>query len=221
MDLSDTFKIVQAKYDLGYAVKSEVNTAALNIRNEEDNLKGYKEEYEILKLKLCRDLGVQVIESFPLHEAYEIKTQQEYIEEYSSNNLTLKYLETQKNAYETYTEDMKFKGETYEIYLEKANTQIELLDIEKDQYNANLPIYLKGLIDSFHSEKEKLISKKEELSNLKLKISNYNQLYQKGKIQKMELTKLNTKEAEINYDITNVLYNLNINYYKLYYNIYE
>lgn len=218
-ELNGTLKIVKAQNKLGYATKLNVDDIQTKIETEKANLTTTEGELKLLQLQLCNKLGKTSIESFTLNKVVGIKKQEEYVENYKNNNNTLLYTEAQIKAYTTYKENMLAKGETYTKYANKADIEKQLLDLQKQKYTSELPIKIAESLISYQNESSQLVAKDKEISNVALKIKNTQTLYKKGKAKKIDVTKLMTEEAKLNYEKVEILYKLNTAYFKLFYNI--
>lgn len=218
-ELNEIMNIIEVQFDLGYATTLDLDNIQTQIITEEASLKTTEGDFNLLHQQIYEELGKTNIDILALNKVQGLKTQEEYVQNFYNNNTTLQYLQTQVKSYSTYKEDMETKGEAYEKYVLKADNELQILNLKIQKYESDLSINILKSLISYQSASSQLEAKEKEIENLKLKIKNKQYLYRKGKVQKIELTKLNTNMVKLSSEREYILYKQNIAYYELFYSI--
>ncbi len=98
----------------------------------------------------------------------------------------------------------------------KDSTQKEFYGQQnREQYEINLKIYVKGLILQYENTRRKVKEADIQISVLKGKISNAIQLYEAGRITRVQFGELETELKGLEYERMNLIYNAQLILYKL------
>ncbi len=218
-EYNDTLKITQALNHSGYATKLEVEKVKTLIVNSKTNKKAAEDELDYLKLKVGNQLNDPNIHIFSLSKISTVNKLEDYIESYSKNNTTLLFLEKQVKAYELYKTNMESRGEVYIKYVNKSDIELKLLALKQQQYKLQETLSINKTYHSFQNQPFLLEAKDAEIAYTKLKKKEKQLLYKKGKAKKIEITQLNTELEKLTYERESLLYQQNMSYYTLLYNI--
>ncbi len=219
-ELKEELNIIKTKYRKGYAVSVDVKQAKTKLASEEAKLKEIQGQKDILKMNICSELGLTQLNDFSLSQVNVIKNETDYQKEYESS-MTLLFLEEQQKAYTIYKDNISKDVTETQIYVDKADENLKLLEAKKTILkNSNLQTISK-LKNTYNIIGIQLASKEDELKNIAQKIKSNAVLYRKGKINKIELMKLDVEEKKLEYEKVELLYQQNITFYALEYNILE
>lgn len=218
-EYNDTLKITQALNHSGYATKLEVEKVKTLIVNSKTNKKAAEDELDYLKLKVGNQLNDPNIHIFSLSKISTVNKLEDYIESYSKNNTTLLFLEKQVKAYEIYKTNMESRGEVYIKYVNKSDIELKLLALKQQQYKLQETLSINKTYHSFQNQPFLLEAKDAEIAYTKLKKKEKQLLYKKGKAKKIEITQLNTELEKLTYEREYLLYQQNMAYFTLLYNI--
>lgn len=85
----------------------------------------------------------------------------------------------------------------------------------REQYEINLKIYVKGLVLQYENTRRKVKEADIQISVLKGKITNAMQLYEAGRITRVQLGEMETELKGLEYERKNFIYNAQLILYKL------
>ncbi len=107
----------------------------------------------------------------------------------------------------------------YIKYVNKSDIELKLLALKQQQYKLQETLSINKTYHSFQNQPFLLEAKDAEIAYTKLKKKEKQLLYKKGKAKKIEITQLNTELEKLTYERESLLYQQNMSYYTLLYNI--
>lgn len=200
-ELQDKLEIEQAKFSLGYTTSisvDDINSKLLSKQTEYDTIQS---QQEILKEKI--QLNGEDYSGYELSCSYS-KISDDYYNEFINNSTQRKYYDNQITSYTTYLSALSALGENYKT----AQLQIDLAGLNEQQYENDLKIYTKQMVSAYNNTVSQIEAKDAEISVCEKKIQSYQLLYEKGKIQKIQLTELITQSEQLKYEKQNMIYRL-------------
>lgn len=141
-------------------------------------------------------------------------------------------IETAKAQQQFYIEVLQLYGREYQEILVPDNLeelQTDYIDEflkdiilneyygqqNREQYEINLKIYVKGLVLQYENTRRKVKEADIQISVLKGKIANAMQLYEAGRITRVQLGELETELKGLEYERMNLIYDAQLILYKL------
>jgi hypothetical protein len=219
-ELKEELVIAEAKFKQGYFTTLEVERIKSKIKTEEANLNAIEGEQSSLEAKINMEISLTGKSGFSLYKLAPIQKKDKYVKAYLTDSPLL-FQKQKEKAYTVYRENVTKKVNDSSSYIEKADNNLKIIDIEMKQYKNQIESTVTGFTVTYNNIASQLIAKEEEIKVINLEITNYEKLYQKGRIQKLELTKSSTEKARLEYEKMVLLYKQNMVYYGLHYHILE
>lgn len=193
--LETKLEIEQGKLNLGYStevsvmeIENQLNEAKLQISTIEAQEKQYKETIEIYGGVYA---PVQVEEQFS-------SLSKDYVSEFLNDNLQIKYYDYELKTYQEYLDKNQ---EDEDIKIQK-----KLEEIEKQQYEADLQVYVKGKMLQYEIILNNITQVNSEMELIKEKIQTNQKLYESGKITEIEIMELETEQKRLEYERMSLIY---------------
>lgn len=194
-ELEQKLTVEKSKLELGYTTALEVNQIQGALDRTLLMIKEAEEEINFQK-DLLALYGEEEI-SIDLPQKLE-ELSDDFISKFCSNSTQIKFYEQQITAYGNYIEN---SGESDEE-LEKIRLQLELAQLNKQQYQVNLERYIKQKEKSYRQAKLKTEEYDFEISVIEQKIKNSELLYAKGRLREIDIMELKTEKARLEYERT-------------------
>lgn len=197
--MQEKLRIEEAKSWRGYSTTfliQEAETALVQVTSQMETVKA-RQEFLQEEFRLKGGVVTDVSMGDEIGELRE-----DYLEQFRGNSIQLKYLDNQIQAYTTYLNSMNEADDNYK----KAQLQLELAVLNKQQYETDLELYVKEKTLRYKEAKQNVVSTEAEIELQKQKIHDSELLYEKGKITQMMLIELNTELKKLEYERMSFLY---------------
>ncbi|MCM1500218.1 MAG: hypothetical protein NC124_17280 [Clostridium sp.] len=207
-ELEQKYIIEEEKLELGYTTpvaveeaKSSYLAVGLQIQTAEEQRDFYKDSIRLN--------GGEYRETGLTDHAESLKA--DYLSDFRENSAQRAYYDQQIQYYN----DILQKGAGNGAEPEIIQKQIELYQLQKEQYEADLEIYVKGLLVSYHAAERQISEMDSRIAVTEKKIGNALLLFEEGKIAEIQLTELQTELQRLGYERASLVGDEKLIYYKL------
>lgn len=194
-ELEQKLKIEKNKLELGYTTALEVN----KIQSALDRIllmkKEAEEEINFQKDMLALYGEEEILIDLP-QKLEEL--QDDFVDKFCSDSTQIKFYEQQITAYSNYIDNSEESDEE----LEKIRLQLELAQLNKQQYRVELERYVKQTEKSYKQAKLKTEEYDSEIAVIEQTIKNSELLYEKGRLREIDVIEVKTEKARLEYERT-------------------
>lgn len=197
-ELEEKLKIENSKLETGYStqisvneIETQLNATKLQMETVQAQQVQYKENIQIYG-GTYKQLQV---------EEEVLALSGDYIREFQKDNLQIKYYEEQLENYQEYIEENEEAED-----LEDIKIQRNLAEIDKQQYEANLQVYVEEKVLQYETVLRNIEQVNNEIKLVEEKIKTNRQLYESGKITQIQITELETEQKRLLYEKMSLIY---------------
>lgn len=191
-ELEKKLAIEDNKLELGYTTNIAVKELEMQLKETELQLQN------IQKQQIHCQETIQIYGGTyqPLQLPEDVASlNQNYIDNYLNDNVQIKYYKYQQKTYEEYLEENEEAENAEDIEIQK-----DLLELDKQKYEADLQVYVKEKILQYETDRNNIQQMDEKIALLQEKIRMNQELYQMGKITEMEITEMETEQKRLEYE---------------------
>lgn len=190
--LEKKIAIEDNKLELGYTTNIAVQELEMQLKETELQLQNIQKQQTHCQETIQIYGGTY--QSLQLPEEVTVLNQN-YIDNYLNDNVQIKYYEYQQKTYEEYLEENEEAENAEDIEIQK-----DLLEVDKQKYEADLQVYVKEKILQYETNRNNIQQMDEEIALLQEKIRINQEMYQMGKITEIEITELETEQKRLVYE---------------------
>lgn len=202
----DKLNMEKSKQKLGYTTQLAVDEATMQLESVKLQIETAKAEQGFL----VESLSLNGIENIEINVPTEVQAlKDDYVAQFLASSTKTAYFDSQITAYQNYRTDLENTAVT------KANLEVQIVTLKKQQYQIDLELYVKQLILKYETTNRNILSIDNQIFVLQSKIKNNELLYQKGKITQIKITELQTELKKLEYERTALIFEGNRIYYIL------
>lgn len=194
-ELEQKLKIEKNKLELGYTTTLEVNKIQSALDRTLLMKKEAEEEINFQKDMLALYGEEEILIDLP-QKLEEL--QDDFVDKFCSDSTQIKFYEQQITAYSNYIDNSEESDEE----LEKIRLQLELAQLNKQQYWVKLEKYVKQTEKSYRQAKLKTEEYDSEIAVIEQTIKNSELLYEKGRLREIDVIEVKTEKARLEYERT-------------------
>lgn len=194
-ELEQKLKIEKNKLELGYTTALEVNKIQSALDRTLLMKKEAEEEINFQKDMLALYGEEEILIDLP-QKLEEL--QDDFVDKFCSDSTQIKFYEQQITAYSNYIDNSEESDEE----LEKIRLQLELAQLNKQQYRVELERYVKQMEKSYKQAKLKTEEYDSEIAVIEQTIKNSELLYEKGRLREIDVIEVKTEKARMEYERT-------------------
>ena len=185
-EIESKIQIETGKLRLGYSTEISVKELENQLNETKLQIESVQAQQEMCK-EAVRIYGGSYK---PLEVEQELSAlREDYVSKFLENNLQVKYYDNQIQTYQEYIE--KYRDD------EEYRIQRDLADLDKQQYIADLHIYVKEKVLQYETILEEIAQVSSELTLVEEKINTNKVLYENGKITEIETIELETEKKRL------------------------
>ncbi len=207
-ELNTKHKIEEEKWNLGYTTADKVAEAEAQLKIAElqiENVNAEKAFYlECIEIYGGKEQEILLMEEFP-------KLEKDYESIFLQNSVQIKSYNQQIQTNQGYLDKLLLT----EAQIQNINSQIELLETEKAQYEVALRVYVKQKELQYENTLREIEQFNYQIKVMEQHLATQNSLFEEGKIAKITIMEQETELQNLRFQRINAICDANLMIYIL------